>query len=222
MNNKIASVVLATALSLGTIGTISNATADPGHAIGVPSQVSAILAGLVTSGTITQAQSDAITTALTEAAATAPRPTMGSGRNFSGAIGARDAAVQSIITATLGITAADLVAARTAGTSLATLAGEKKTALISAIVNYQITQIDAAVTAGSLTTVQADTRKAGLLAKVTAQIESVPGQMGGSKFGGMGMGKRGHGHNNGDDDDARGPIAPTTAFKNSGTRPSIM
>ena len=78
-------------------------------------------------------------------------------------------------TNTLGITTTDLQAARQAGKSLATLAGDKKDALINALVNYDTTQIDAAVTAGTLTASQATNLKANLKNHVTKEVESVRG-----------------------------------------------
>ena len=88
-----------------------------------------------------------------------------------------------------GITSADLQAARVAGKSLATLAGDKKPALITALVNFKTTEIDAAVTTGKLTAAQAPAMKSGLTARVTAMVESVPG----SKHGGMGKDRMGKG-----------------------------
>jgi hypothetical protein len=162
MNKKIAAAAIAAALSIGTITSVSTAQADSGRTKGVPSQVATVLSGLVTKGTLTQAQSDAITAALTAAAPVRP-------------VVAKDhEATEAVITATLGITEADLKAARVAGKSLAILAGDKKAALITALVNLKSTQIDAAVTAGTLTATQATTAKAGLTARVTAMVESVP------------------------------------------------
>ncbi len=173
-------------MTFGTFSTISSASADTGHAIGVPPQVSTVLSSLVTKGTITQAQADAITAALTAAAASAPalpgasgKPSIGGmgkggmGKGGMGGIGMNSAARQAIITSTLGITAADLAAARQAGKSLAVLAGSKTDALITALVNYDSTQIDAAVTAGTLTSAQATTLKAGLKAHITAEVNNV-------------------------------------------------
>jgi hypothetical protein len=176
MKKKIAAVVIASALSLGTIAT---AQADPGRGAGVPTQVASVLSGLVTKGTITQAQADAITAAITAAA---PMRAMGGGM---GSMGKNSAAHQALIISTLGISADDLSAARQAGKSLATLAGDKKAALITALVNLETTEIDAAVTAGKLTAARATTMKAGLTARVTAHVEAVPG----SKIAGMGKGK---------------------------------
>lgn len=179
MNKKIAAVVMTTALSLGTIGTIGTAQADSERGDGVQSKVATVLSGLVTKGTITQAQSDAITAAITAAA---PVKHMAGGM---GSMGKNSAAHQALIASTLGITAADLNAALLAGKSLATLAGDKKVALIKALVNLEITEIDAAVTAGKLTAAQATTAKTGLTARVTAHVEAVPGP----KVKGMDKGK---------------------------------
>jgi hypothetical protein len=194
MNKKIAAVVMASALSLGTVAT---AQADTGRMAGVPTQVATVLSGLVTTGTITQAQADAITAAITAAA---PVRTKIDGM---GSMGVKSAAHQALIISTLGITAADLSAARLAGKSLATLAGDKKAALITALVNLETTEIDAAVTAGKLTATQATTAKAGLTARITKQVEAVPG----SKIGGMGKGN----HNR----DGAGAAKPMSLKKRS-------
>lgn len=215
MNKKIAAAAIAAALSIGTLSTVSTAQADTGHVRGVPSQVATVISGLVTKGTITQAQADAITAALTAAAPAKPDcPAIGMG-------GENRAAAEAVITATLGITAADLQAARVAGKSLATLAGDKKAALITALVAFETKEIDAAVTAGTLTAAQATKVKTDLTARVTAKVESVPGSRNeGMGKGGMGKGLKMHGP---DDDNAQ-PITPkttTTSFKKSSVRPSI-
>jgi len=216
MNKKIAAAAIAAALSIGTISSVTSAQADNGHVKGVPSQVATVLSGLVTKGTLTQAQADAITAALTAAAPVKPL-------NPIGKMGGENKAAEvTVITSTLGITEADLQAARAAGKSLATLAGDKKAALITALVNFQTTEIDAAVTAGKLTAAQATTAKAGLTARVTAKVESVPApKMDRIGKGGMGKGKKMHGP---DDDDAPtiAPKTTTSSLKKSSARPSIV
>jgi polyhydroxyalkanoate synthesis regulator phasin len=185
MNKKIAAAAIAAALSIGTIASASTANADRGHARGVPSQVATVLVGLVANGTLTQAQADALTAALTAAAPA--KPVFDKDR----------AAMEGVITSTLGITAADLKAARVAGKSLATLAGDKKAALITALVNFKTTEIDTAVASGKLTAAQATTMKTGLTTRVTAMVESVPGpkqgEMGKDR---MGKGKKMHSSSN--------------------------
>ena len=149
-----------------------------------------ILDGLVTKGTITQAQEDAIV-----AAFTAAQPLAGSHGPRMGGMGPEDAtqqaAEQAAILSVLGIDATALQAAKTAGKSLATLAGTKTQALIDALVALENKEIDAAVTAGKLTAAQAVTQKANTVARVTAHVNATPGQPG---VGGMGrMGEHGHG-----------------------------
>jgi len=167
-----------------------------------------ILDGLVTKGTITQAQEDAIIAALAAA-----KPTMGAGGpggpgGFGGYRGGpmggpNQAAEENVILSTLGITAATLQSDRAAGQSLATIAGAKTQALITALVAVENSEIDAAVTAGQLTSAQATTEKAGVLARVTAEVNATPGQRG--AFGG-GRG-RGHGQVGG----LGAPMAPAPA-----------
>jgi len=205
MNKKITSVALAAALSLGTIATVTVAKADSGRATGVQSRLTTVLSGLVTSGTITQAQSNAITAALLASAPVKPMAGIKEAMGFG--FGVNSAAHQAVITTTLGITAADLKAARTAGTSLAILAGVKKAVLITALVNFETTEIDAAVTAGKITPAQAVTAKAGLLVRITAQVEAVPGP----KMNGMMKGNKMHGADN----DNKAPGIATSSLKMS-------
>ena len=197
-----ASIVLATAMSLGTV---SVATAAP--TIGASSRISTVLSTLVTKGTITQAQADAIIAAIkarpkvkTVAPVKPPAGTkpsiggmgqgmgqgMGKGmeREGMGGFGAHDAARQAVITSTLGLTAADLQAARVAGKSLAVLAGTAKTeSLITALINYDSMQIDSAVTANRITAANAVTLKANLRTRITAEVNRVGGPEGFNKRG---------------------------------------
>lgn len=184
---KLAAIAMIGALSIGQLGSAS-AFADAGHPMGMPPQVSTVLSQLVTKGTITQAQADAITAAI-QAAAPTGAPSINGGKGGKGRMGGfakNSAAREAVITSTLGITAADLQAARTAGKSLATLAGAKTDALITALVNFEITQIDAAVTAGTLNAAQATQIKADLKNHVTQEVNQVRGdrhgQMGAPKI----------------------------------------
>ena len=72
MNKKLAAAAIAAALSIGTIASVSTAQADSDRVKGVPSQVATVLSGLVTKGTLTQAQADAMSAALTAAAPVRP------------------------------------------------------------------------------------------------------------------------------------------------------
>ena len=179
MNKKkiwAASALAGVAISLGTAGVAS----AHGFGGGKGKGLSTVLSGLVSKGTLTQSQVDAINKGLDDlrASAQADRD-------------AKRAADIKVITDTLGITAADLQTRLQAGDSLATIAGAKKDALIAAIIAAKTKDIDAAVTAGKLTAAQATTMKANLKDHVTKMVEATPGKgprMDGDNDGDMGMG----------------------------------
>ena len=205
---KIAAIVITTvALTAGTIGvssasskssaarvsttrTVAGVTMMQGHG----AEVASVLAALVTKGTITQAQSDAITAALAAAeAAHAPQGAPG--------IGMPDpAATLTLISSTIGVDAATIKTRLAAGETLAAIAGAKKDALIAALVADETKRIDAAVTAGKLTAAQATTLKSTLTAHVTTEVNAVRpmGPKPGDK------GERGHGGGKG------GPMGSST------------
>jgi polyhydroxyalkanoate synthesis regulator phasin len=145
---------------------------------GPRAEVAAVLTALVTKGTITQAQADAITAALTAAEAARPAKPLD----------ADNAARLTLISSTIGVDAATIKTRLAAGETLAAIAGAKKDALITALVADETKRIDAAVTAGKLTAAQATTLKSTLTAHVTTEVNSVRpmGPKGGDK------GDRGH------------------------------
>ena len=184
-----ASVVAGLALALG-----GAAGASAHDRMGEKGQgLTSILTGLVSKGTLTQTQADAITKALTDARGVAKA--------------AHDAARAEhikVITDTLGIDAATLKSRLDAGDSLATIAGAKKDALITALVAFETKRIDAAVTAGKITAAQATILKGRLLAHITEDVNEVrPAHPKGEREGG----KHGRGHG-GEDDDERSPRMP--------------
>ena len=210
---KIAAIVITTvALTAGTVGVSSAASktkttatrvsiANPG-ALGSKGgrglDLTATLSALVAKGTITQAQADAIIAAAdaARAAAEAAKPLMPAKPTK-----ADNDARLALISTTIGIDSATVKTRLTAGETLAAIAGAKKDALIAALVADETKRIDAAVTAGKLTAAQATTLKAGLVAHVTEEVNSVRpvgpmGPKGGMKDrggkGGKG-GKGGHG-----------------------------
>jgi hypothetical protein len=124
--------------------------------------VAAVLAELVKAGTITQAQSDAITKALVNAPAAA-----------KAAAEARKAAHEKLIADTVGLAWADIETRLKAGETLAAIAGAKKDALVAALVKEATDRITADVAAGRLTEAQATERKTGLTERITADISSV-------------------------------------------------
>lgn len=188
---KIATVVLTTvALTAGSFG-VANAASKTSRTVvtksvtkvsqsganarglgGPAAALDSLLSGLVTKGTITQVQADAIKAAVVAAAETAKanRPAKGMGPNR--------AAMDALISSTLGIDSATIKSRLKAGETLAAIAGSKKDALIAALVAEHSKKIDARVTAGKITAAQATTLKAALLAHVTEEISEVKGKHG--------------------------------------------
>ena len=206
MRKKLIAVVTASAVAL-SIGAASVASAHGGMGgkDGKGAGLTTLLSDLVAKGTITQSQADAIIKAQTDARALAEanRPTQAERE-------AHRTAEIAVITSTLGITEATLKSRMQAGESLATIAGTKKDALITALVAFETKEIDARVTAGKLTAAQATAIKANLTAMVTEKVNNVKG-----------FGKKGHGKGGKGGAGAGGLVVPgttttTTAKYNSG------
>ena len=187
MKKKVIAGVAAAAVAL-SIAVTGVASADTNGAKGgMKDKLSSLLSGLVSKGTINQSQADAITKALEDARAAedANRPTKAE-------MDAHRTAEIAVITSTLGITEAVLQTRVQAGESLATIAGTKKDALIAALVTFETKEIDARVTAGTLTAAQATAAKANLTAMVTEKVNNTrPIGMGG-RGGHGGHGRGGH------------------------------
>jgi len=207
--NVIAIAVTTVALTVGSIGvgqaasktkvvstkvtrTSSTGIANPLTTTGGPEEaITSVLSALVSKGTITQAQADAIKAAFVAAAPV--RGFDGPGKGM-GPLGEDRAATEALISKTIGVDTATVRTRLAAGESLGAIAGAKKAELISVLVADETKRIDAAVTAGKLTAEQATTLKAGLTAHVTAEVEEVGGKFG-PGFGGPGKGgKGGRGH----------------------------
>ena len=205
--NVIAIAVTTVALTVGSIGvgqaaskskvvstkvtrTSSTGIANPMTKTGGPEEaIASVLSALVSKGTITQAQADAIKAAF--AAAAPVRDFDGPGKGM-GPLGEDRAATEALISKTIGVDTATIRTRLAAGESLGAIAGAKKAELISVLVADETKRIDAAVTAGKLTAEQATTLKAGLTAHVTAEVDQVGGK-GGPGMGRGDKGGRGHG-----------------------------
>jgi hypothetical protein len=158
MKKKFVAVIATTAIALSVSAT-SVASADNGKG---KERLGSTLSGLVSKGTITQSQADAITKAL-EDAKTAGKVVMDKNR----------AAELAVITSTLGITEEALKTRIKAGDSLATIAGAKKDALIAALVAFENKEITDAQTAGKITADQATKMKANVTARVTERVNNL-------------------------------------------------
>ena len=187
MKKKVIAGVAAAAVAL-SIAVTGVASADTNGAKGgMKDKLSSLLSGLVSKGTINQSQADAITKALEDARAAedANRPTKAE-------MDAHRTAEIAVITSTLGITEAVLQTRVQAGESLATIAGTKKDALIAALVTFETKEIDARVTAGTLTAAQATAAKANLTAMVTEKVNNTRPMGMGGRGGHGGHGRGGH------------------------------
>ena len=158
MNKKLVAAIAATAIVLNVSAT-AVASADNGKG---RAAISSLLSGLVSNGTITQSQADAITKAAQDARAAA-----------KGVMDKNREAINTVITSTLGIPLDTLKSRLKAGESLATIAGDKKGVLITAISTEINKQIDAAVTAGKLTAEQATAQKVKTTERVTNMVERI-------------------------------------------------
>lgn len=167
----------------GTAGAVQTPSGTTGAATAAaqrPDPFADALKTLVDAGTITQAQADAVTTALKDA-----RP-----------IGHRGGPKGNpqVVADALGVTVDDLKAAHDAGKTIATLAQEKGVALdtvITKIVDAEKAQIQAKVTAGELPQAKADEILANLQQRVTDRVNGV--KPAGAPDGAMRGGKGGHG-----------------------------
>jgi polyhydroxyalkanoate synthesis regulator phasin len=175
--------VAAVALSVGATS-VASAHGGLGGKGGKGAGLTNLLSDLVSKGTITQSQADAIVKAQTDAKALAEanRPT-------EAEMQAHRTAEIAVVTSTLGITEATLKSRVQAGESLATIAGTKKDALIAALVAFETKEIDARVTAGKLTAAQATAAKANLTAMVTEKVNNARPR--GEGRGGHGKGRGG-------------------------------
>lgn len=220
----IAIVVTTLALTAGSIGvagaaskasqkvsvTKSSSKVAGQAGVGPGQALATILKDLVTKGTLTQAQADALTAAVAAAKAAheADRPMGGKG----GPVDADRAATEALISTTIGVDSATVKSRLQAGESLAQIAGAKKDALVAALVADHTKRIDAAVTAGKLTAAQATQMKTDLVAHVTEEVNEVGGKgpFGkGPKGGKDGRGGYGHDHRGPKGGGMGGATAPT-------------
>ena len=159
------------------IGGASYATAAGNNsANGGKNPFSRAIDALVGKGTLTQNQADAINKELNSqhAADQAARE-------------AERVAHDKVITDTLGIDAATLQSKIQSGNSLAQIAGDKKDALIAALVKLETSEIDARLAAGQITADQATADKANVATRVANEVNNVGGMMGGPGRGHGGM-----------------------------------
>jgi len=198
----------------GAVAMVPASAATSGNA--VTSRLAAIksaLSGLVSDGTLTQAQADKVASTL-EKALPSPGPG-GAGMRRPGPMGATlDAAAKA-----LGTTTDTLRTELRSGKTLAAVAKEKGVAvdtLVKAMVAGEEKDLATAVTNGRITQAQADALKAGLTARVTRQVDGTGPAWGGGHRG-KGLGGEGGPGRPGLGGAGRGGPSPTGGTANSST-----
>jgi hypothetical protein len=215
---KVIAIAITTmALTVGTVG-VSSAASKSSMKVSISKgmklpgaqqdKLAGVLSDLVKKGTLTQAQVDALNAAIAAARNADDAQRLAD----KAAHDAERAALEALVAKTIGVDAAVIKTRLAAGESLGAIAGAKKDALIAVLVADETKRIDAAVTAGKLTAAQATTLKAGLVAHVTAEVDSVGGPKGGPAMGGHGHGGPGMG-------DHDGPRGPKMGAPGTGTTP---
>lgn len=192
MRTKLAAIVLTAGLTatggaamvlpgtaFAATGTTATATssAAPTHsaadrAADRVTRITAALKGLVTDGTLTQAQADKVASTLSTSDALR-NGGPGGGR---GGFGGRDHLKQETVAGILGITTDQLRTQEQAGQTLTQIAATKsisKADLIDKLVAATKTQLAADVTSGRLTQAQSDAATATLTADVTKRVDEV-------------------------------------------------
>ena len=177
-----------TTTAAGTAATTTDPTT--GTATARPDRstiVNDALAKLVTAGTITQAQSDAVAKALTDALPAKGLDSRG-GRGGGASL--------TVAAKAIGISEADLRTALQGGQTIAQVAAAHNVttdAVAAAIKADMQTRLAAQVTAGTITQAQADERLAGADARITAELNEVGHAGGPGGPGGRGGHQRGTG-----------------------------
>ena len=161
MKKRLIAAIVSTAVALTVSGT-TFASADDQMGNKGGKGISNLLSTLVTNGTITQSQADAITKTATDLRGAAKVLKQ-----------ANRASLDAVVTSTLGISLDAVNTRMKAGESLAQIAGAKKDALIAALATEVNKQIDSAVTAGKVTAAQATAQKAKTAERVTNMVNNV-------------------------------------------------
>jgi hypothetical protein len=200
MYKRTAGLILTGVLATGAIGAVAmtpaSATTSDNVVTSRLAHIKTALSGLVTDGTLTQAQAGKVAGTLdSQPPMAGVRGRGGNGRSGGNGIGgggggmgmtqSHDAAAKA-----LGMTSDELYAAVQGGKSLAAVAKDQKVSvdtLVKAMVADAEGDLAAAVKAGTMTQAQADTVKSSLSERITDQVNSV------RAGGGMGRGSRGAG-----------------------------
>jgi Protein of unknown function (DUF2680). len=189
MHKRTTGLILTGILVTGAVGAVAitpaSATTSDNVVTSRLAGIKSALSGLVTNGTLTQAQADKVAGTLESQL---PMRGMGGMGGRSGGMGmtqTHDAAAKA-----LGMTSDELYAAVQGGKSLADVAKDQKVSvdsLVKAMVAAAESELATDVKEGTITQAQADTMKSSLTARITDQVNGVrPGRGQGRGMGGAG------------------------------------
>ncbi|HEX7462926.1 MAG TPA: hypothetical protein VF317_12210 [Dermatophilaceae bacterium] len=189
MHKRTTGLILTGILVTGAVGAVAitpaSATTSDNVVTSRLAGIKSALSGLVTNGTLTQAQADKVAGTLESQL---PMRGMGGMGGRSGGMGmtqTHDAAAKA-----LGMTSDELYAAVQGGKSLADVAKDQKVSvdsLVKAMVAAAESELATDVKEGTITQAQADTMKSSLTAHITDQVNGVrPGRGQGRGMGGAG------------------------------------
>lgn len=220
MHKRTTGLILAGVLATGAVGAVAmtpaSATTSTNPISSRLAQLKSALSGLVSDGTLTQAQADKVAGTLNQKL---PKGHEGGMRGPGGRFGGMGMAQEQDAAAkALGLTPDKLHAALESGKSLASVAKTQKVS-VSSLVKAMVTAAEAdlatAVKDGRITQAQANTIKTQLTKRITDRVNNVrPEGMNGMRPGGWGHGSGGSGGPRGADG-----LAPSGSTP-GGTAPS--
>ena len=191
MYKRTAGLILTGVLATGAVGAVAmtpaSATTSDNAVTSRLAHIKSALSGLVSDGTLPQAQVDKVAGTLERQpprggmGGQGGRGGMGGGAAGMGMTQSHDAAAKA-----LGMTSDQLYAAVQGGKSMADVARDRKVSVdsvVKAMVADAEADLAAAVKAGTLTQAQADTMKSSLTERITDMVNGVRGGRG------MGMGR---------------------------------
>jgi len=175
MYKRTAGIILTGVLATAAVGAVAmtpaSATTSDNVVTSRLAHIKSALSGLVTDGTLTQAQVDKVAGTLKSQPPMAGMGGRGGGVAGMGMTQSHDAAAKA-----LGMTSDQLYAAVQGGKSLADVAKDQKVSVdsvVKAMVADAEADLAAAVKAGTLTQAQADTMKSSLTERITDQVNGV-------------------------------------------------
>ena len=175
MHKRTIGLILTGILATGAVGAVAitpaSATTSDNSFTSRLAGIKSALSGLVSDGTLTQAQADKVAATLDNQL---PKRGMGGPGGRFGGMGmtlTRDAAAKA-----LGMTTADLHTAMQGGKSLADVAKDRKvsvSSLVKAMVAAAEGELATAVKDGTMTQARADTMKSSLTQRITDRVNGI-------------------------------------------------